>query len=302
MFKSAQFFSRSNDFHPRSKRSSRRRRLASFGQGLEHLEDRRLLAATPELLTPSGIAVDASTYVTNMKAIDGTLIFIVDDGAQGLVLWKSDGTPQGTVPFKAGIFGVLADPLALALNHKVFFAASDDTYGNELWVTDGTESGTMLVKDINPFNGPFLGNGPYHLGNVNGTLFFAADEGNADNNADFELWKSDGTEEGTVRVKGFAGTDSLSPNELTDFGGTLFFQSCCTEDHTGLWKSDGTEAGTTRLSTQNPRELTVVGDTLFFSGAPLHSNSRKLWKTDGTEAGTVVVKDGFIQNDSGFAQ
>ena len=37
----------------------------------------------------------------------------------------------------------------------------------------------------------------YNLTNVNGTLFFAADDGTHGN----ELWKSDGTAAGTVLVK-----------------------------------------------------------------------------------------------------
>ena len=52
----------------------------------------------------------------------------------------------------------------------------------------------MLVKDI--FPGPDS-SFPTDLTNVNGTLYFAANEGyNGD-----ELWKSDGTAAGTVMVK-----------------------------------------------------------------------------------------------------
>src|SRR5439155_25333606 len=40
----------------------------------------------------------------------------------------------------------------------------------------------------------------------------------------------------------------------------------------------------------DPANLTVVGNTLFFTAADeLHG--RELWKSDGTTAGTVLVKD-----------
>ena len=66
----------------------------------------------------------------------------------------------------------------------------------ELWKSDGTAAGTVMVKDINldPYS---WGGSPRNLTDVNGTLFFAAD----DDVHGFELWKSDGTADGTVMVR-----------------------------------------------------------------------------------------------------
>src|SRR4051812_47586599 len=85
----------------------------------------------------------------------------------------------------------------------VFFTASDGVHGRELWKSDGTSDGTSLVKDIN-LNGDALHDYPYRsqpyyssMVVMNDTLFFTATNGQSG----MELWKSDGTDGGTLLVK-----------------------------------------------------------------------------------------------------
>ena len=61
---------------------------------------------------------------------------------------------------------------------------------------DGTPEGTEQVKDIKA-GGSWS---PHFLKNVNGTLYFAADDGIHGE----ELWKSDGTGVGTALVEDIA--------------------------------------------------------------------------------------------------
>nr|WP_322679092.1 hypothetical protein [Nostoc sp. DedQUE03] len=61
------------------------------------------------------------------------------------------------------------------------------------------------------------------------------------------MWKSDGTEAGTVRVKDINGRSNSSPNNLINVNGTLYFNAYNGKGGYELWKSDGTEAGTGRL-------------------------------------------------------
>ena len=126
------------------------------------------------------------------------------------------------------------------------------------------------------------------------TIFFTANDGTSG----VELWKTDGTNAGTVRVKDInPGAASSTPNQLMDFNGTLFFVA---EDAAGgveLWKSDGSDAGTVRVRDiypgtlpSNPTQFVVFNSLLFFAATDAATGT-ELWKSDGTTAGTVQVRD-----------
>jgi len=112
----------------------------------------------------------------------------------------------------------------------------------------------------------------------------------------FELWKTDGTANGTSLVKdinpagsSFPGAGGTPfPSEFAFVNGFWFFSA---DDGTGpkLWKSDGTQAMLVTAAVSSPRELTVLGNALYFS-ADDGVSGRELWKTDVTGS-TVQVKD-----------
>jgi len=156
-----------------------------------------------------------------------------------------------------------------------------------------------LIKDVN--TGP-SSYGPTGLTNVGGTYFFTHVD--ADGR---ELWKSDGTESGTVKVKDInPGRASSDPFKLTAVGNTLFFTASTSSHGRELWTSDGTTSGTVMVKDiysatgidSNPDNLTVFGSTLYFT-ATNSSNGTELWTSDGTLNGTVLVKDIYPgQNNS----
>jgi ELWxxDGT repeat protein len=81
------------------------------------------------------------------------------------------------------------------------------------------------VKDINPGGDSY----PPYLTNVNGTPFFSADDGIHG----WELWKSDGTDAGTIMVKDINPLGSPCPRFLTNVNGKLFFTA---DDGTCGWE------------------------------------------------------------------
>lgn len=215
----------------------------------------------------------------------------------GTELWKSDGTTAGTVQILniwpgAGVSNV-SD--ITPIGSTTFFTAwysngTNISHNRELWKTDGTAAGTVLVKDINPGDGS---SDPISLTNVNGTLFFLADDGTNGR----ELWKSNGTAAGTTLVRNIVtGSGSSNPANMLGIGSTLYFSANDGVTGDELWKSDGTAAGTLLVghsgtaSNFTPRNLTSVGGALYFS-AFTFENGTELWKSDGTTAGTNVYRD-----------
>jgi ELWxxDGT repeat protein len=174
-----------------------------------------------------------------------------------------------------------------------------------LWKSDGTTTGTVKLRDIKftPSDTENqLNQVPITLIAVGKTLFFTA------NNSvrTYDLWKSDGTAQGTIEVKrgievaqAPEGSSRLSP-ELVNVNNVLYFFSASGKQ---LWKSDGTAQGTVLVKDgfvnnsftgqefiYHPLKLTSSGKTLYFTYGS-KENGRELWKSDGTAAGTILVKD-----------
>jgi ELWxxDGT repeat protein len=251
------------------------------------------------------------------------VLFHANDGEHGIELWKSDGTGPGTILLRDIAPGPDdSGPGSLAVIDSsqfqgVLFAADDSTasttagstvregHGEELWRSDGTPAGTELVKDINPGQD---GSQPGTLAFVQGTQFqgvlFGARDGLGGHG--YELWKSDGTAEGTNLVKDInPGPADSNPCRLTvmtgpRFQGVLF---CADDGASGpdLWRSNGTAAGTALVKDINPgpagsslTSLLGLRDRAYFSaddGAPPTGHGPELWATDGTGAGTVLIED-----------
>ncbi len=240
---------------------------------------------------------------TELTVFDGVLYFAATDGNtssdHNTELWRSDGTEAGTYMVRDINPGnKRSDPGNFCeANGVLYFAASDGNsaadHERELWRTDGTEAGTWWVADINSGN---LAGNPENLVEVGGILYFSATDGGSSGKHGTELWRTDGTEAGTVMVADIdPGTSGSDPGELTDVGGTLYFAADDGTNGRELWTSDGTGAGTVMVadidpgtSGSDPGELTDVGGTLYFA-ADDGTNGRELWTSDGTGAGTVMV-------------
>jgi ELWxxDGT repeat protein len=208
------------------------------------------------------------------------------------------------VPGAAG-----SDPRGLvAVAGRLYFRVSLPEGVSELWKSDGTEAGTVRVAAVgaapiadiprHSANRPFAPN-DYARGAALGDVFiFAGSDPAGSPSAGVELWRSDGTEAGTYRLKDVEpGPASSDPAWFQALDGKLYFAASDSAAGRELWVTDGTVAGTTRVAdvvpgpqSSDPAWLTASGASLWFAGnSPL--DGRELWKfTPDTRATTVVAR------------
>lgn len=215
-------------------------------------------------------------------------------------LWRTDGTALGTL--EIDIPSIVTEDSAPSgfgfVKGSVLFRANDGIHGDELWKTDGSSAGTVLLRDIEPGRTPFMtgssfstpnSGSPEQMTTIGDTAFFVA------SSAQGELWKTDGTTEGTVVVKDIFPDDDARPYDLVNFGGKLYFFATAPDSGTELWVSDGTSDGTHVVIDilqipdflAFPAELTVAGDKMYFSHDD--GDGFELWVSDGTAEGTTKL-------------
>ena len=197
----------------------------------------------------------------------------------GEQLWRTDGTPQGTIPLCKLSRWYLEPPQA-ALDTWYFFVNETSLDGVELWKSDGTPAGTVLVSDICPGECASM---PDHFVRFGDAIYFTADDGVHGT----ELWRSNGTAAGTWMVAdGVAGPGSLAPDSLATAGAALFVSG-----DQGLWRSTGQHGSLAEVSPVVPQSpLVAHGGAVFFVADDAISG-RELWRSDGTGAGTAMVAD-----------
>jgi ELWxxDGT repeat protein len=204
----------------------------------------------------------------------GSSLLPLQDSPHGMELWLTDYTPGGTHLLRdvfPGRAGSTPTPYRMLGNIAVFLAI-DGIHGLELWRSDGTETGTFMLADIGP--------GPQHYGNsnafpsalLNGVLYFAADDGVTGN----ELWRTDGTREGTFLladiVPGYEGSD---PTYLSSAANHIFFVR-----QREVWVSDGTTPGTRKIADINVSLCCkAAGNAVFFT-ANDEVHGLELWRAD----------------------
>ena len=292
-----------NTTNPNGARSSSPSDFAAFG-------NRTFFAATTgdagrELWatdgTSSGTSMVAdivpgtgSSSPRSLTVVNGVLLFVASDADHGTELWTSDGTAAGTRLFldiDPGPTSSSPSP-PTAYKNRLLFTAFDGTNGREPWITDGTVAGTRMLKDINPGSASSSLTSFVTMGD---SVYFLATGG---------LWKTDGTDSGTVNVA------AVSARNLTSAGSQLFFEGFTAASNWELWVSDGTGAGT-RMVTEIAPGTNAAFDSAFASVGPAPFgdrvlfaaddgvHGREMWVSDGTAAGTHMVRD-FIPGENGL--
>ncbi|MBE0643357.1 MAG: PKD domain-containing protein, partial [Bacteroidetes bacterium] len=170
-----------------------------------------------------------------MTEMSNTLYFIADDGTHGMELWKYP-LPSGPATLVKDIVSGSgsSEPIWLTpVDQTLYFSAWTADGGRELWKSNGTEAGTVQVKDI--LSGSAGSNPNYtKIGDMyyadkddwrmftvlDGKIYFPADDGDG-----YELWESDGTAAGTIKIADVNPNtgEGSSPKGLSILGSRLLF-------------------------------------------------------------------------------
>lgn len=208
-------------------------------------------------------------------------------------LIEFDGTTGGEVPGSGdevvlgGQFIGLGDHLLVYMN----LATEPTDVGRELYKYSIPDETFELVKDINP-------------GDENSNLSNFA---KLDNEVYFEalneLWKTDGTEAGTLKITATE-NENLEVDDLFVWEGDLYFEGN-NDDGRELWKYNPVADEATQLSSisggnddHRPSNFVIHNGFMYYAARDGQDTEDHLWRTDGI---TVEQLDDFIISVSELA-
>lgn len=237
-------------------------------------------------------------YVNENKTF---VFFVAETANEGVELWRTDGTPEGTILLRDFIPGTGYGTIAIGetKGDQIFFTATEPTTSSEVFVSDGTIAGTHVLKDIIPgatvnslFDVSFF--------KFNNEIYFSYNDSTLFESA---IWKTDGTEAGTVKI-----TNALSTGQplhyfgnydhTLNFNGKMYFSTETAFYGVEIYYTDGTASGTKLLKDFYTTSLGdsyayMTGD-IFNSKALINvqyddNTNPGIWVTDGTTAGTTKI-------------
>ena len=115
---------------------------------------------TKPIKSQTGIPAYGFGDLTN---VNGTVFFTSQQDEQPELLWKTDGTTEGTLLVKTFEEGYVDN--IISINNTLFFTRRhlSSEHSDEVWQSDGTEAGTKLVDSSKSIT---------KLYKINNSLFF----------------------------------------------------------------------------------------------------------------------------------
>jgi ELWxxDGT repeat protein len=206
----------------------------------------------------------------------GSEVFFQDTIEPQWYLYQSDGSAAGTVLVQTSAGVLPPNPYyPTAVGNTLFFEANGPD-GAEVW-TSGT-----APDSASPFQhggSEEIALDPFDFVNDNGVAyFFAYDSAHSA----WALWKSDGTQAGTVPLADLPTNTGLY--NLTVAGSNLFFSEWDSAHNTGaLWEYNGASASQV-ADVGNINDMTAIGSSVFFQTPGGNNNNPQyaLWTSNGT--------------------
>lgn len=289
--------------------------IAATEHGLVFAADDGLHGFEPWLLPPSqtraSLLVDlaspggASSNPIAMTSFRGGLLFLTSDRNGVRLHFRAGDNAAPVALANLGIVdcGELSETYPrqdTATRTPLISIAGELAYINigSLWRTDGTPEGTFrLLENIDQQNGVY---DPTQFSSVvplgNGGAFWRREGEDTPVRPRHQLWRTDGTVTGTVRLDVFP--QPFEASDLTFVDGLLYFiandfsSADPSDPSIEAWRSDGTAAGTHALTDRSdagsdrPRRPLFVEASGRIAFLLAHRTRYGLWSTDGTREGT----------------
>lgn len=229
-------------------------------------------------------------YSDSPSVLNNVCYFFADDGIHGFELWESDGTAAGTFRVSDVIkdSAVASTGMILAAG-KSFLYFTAYNYNGDYCIFK-FDPATNAIQTLFELKSNMVT--PIEsLNFFNDTLYFVVSDGSYAN----QLWKSDGTKQGTVLVKDInANGQGYEILNLVQSGNLLYFSANKSPYGWKLWRSDGTGAGTYMINDTIPSSgnifyVTPINNKVYY--VQKSSTTSRLWVTDGTSKGTLEVKN-----------
>jgi ELWxxDGT repeat protein len=233
--------------------------------------------------TELGTTATGGNFVFNPIELNGLIYYIVTTDSNSL--YEFNGTTQVKVANVGSEDVNFLGAVFTVFNNKIigygFTATDDPVVGRELYEYDPATDTYTLIKDI---TGDNTDSGVSNLVVLGSEVYFEALGG---------LWKTDGTESGTITVS--AASAATGVTSLFAWNGNLFFEGDTGTSGDQLWKYDPINDILTNVSNitgganndHDPSDYAILGGFLFYSGEVADDSSQYLFLTDGTTSTRV---------------
>ncbi len=252
----------------------------------------------------SAVAPTRSAWIrSRLMTFDGSAYFAGEANQTGLYLVDELGNVELVKAFDTDI-GNRFDSEKLrpvtVLDGRLIFQAETTEEGGELWSSDGTTDGTALIRDINPGANDSLPANVEPAIIAGQQLYFRA----RDPGGEEELWRTDGTEGGTVPIINLNGNNTSRPRPMAALNDKVVFSATDTGIGNELFISDGTFDGTNLLKNiahdmgdSQVSNVQWLNERVIFTAYD-DVNQAQLWAWDGSSTIPLTTAPVGALNDT----